>query len=259
MEHVVTTVRRLAPAALLVTALAVAVTACGSSGSSPSSASSLKPQAVSDPLASWSVQRIEQASQANTIAARYVRVTGNVTSSGQRVAFDLTMVAGTGCKGSVSEQGVGSFTMVSLGKTVWVLPDAQFYKSQVGQNPNAQLAETLLAGKYLEDSEGNGLGSLSSLCSLHSLLGSSSSSTDDNGMVKAGTTVIDGQRALKFTATKGTEHGYAYVTDTTKPEVLQITQTGAGGGSLIFTYYTTPPAITPPPASQTIDGSKYGF
>jgi hypothetical protein len=55
------------------------------------------------------------------------------------------------------------------------------------------------------------------------------------------------------------QHGTAYVTDTAKPEVLGITIGGSGGGSLTFTYYTTPPAITPPPASESIDGSKYGF
>jgi hypothetical protein len=257
----VATVRRLAPGALLVTALAVVTAACGASGGTSSTgashAASLSPQAVSDPLASWTAERIVQQAQTDTLAAPYVRVAGNVSSSGQQIAFDLTMVAGTGCQGSVTEHGIGSFTMVSLGKTVWVKPDAQFYKSEVGQNPNAQLAETLLAGKYLEDTEGTGLGSLASMCSLHSMLGSTSSSSDDAGTTKAGTATVDGQRAVKLVNAK--QHGTAYVTDTTKPEVLQITVSGSGGGSLDFTYYTTPPAITPPPASQTIDGSKYGF
>jgi hypothetical protein len=263
MEHFVATLRRSAPGALLAAALAVTAAACGASGSTtPSSgastAASLSPQAVSDPLASWSAERIVRQSQTDTLAAPYVRVTGNVSSSGQQIAFDLTMVAGTGCKGSVTEHGIGSFTLVSLGKSVWVLPDAQFYKSEVGQNPNAQLAETLLAGKYLEDTEGTGLGSLATLCSLKSMLGSTSqSSSDDAGTTKAGTAMIDGQRALKLVNAK--QHGTAYVSDTTKPEVLQIAVSGSGGGSLSFTYYTTAPAITPPPASQTIDGSKYGF
>jgi hypothetical protein len=262
LEHFVVTVRRSAPGALLFTALAVATAACGASGSTPSSgashAVSLSPQAVSDPLASWSAKQIVQQAQTDTIAAPYVRVTGNVSSSGQQIAFDLTMVAGTGCKGSVTEQGIGSFTLVSLGKTVWVLPDAQFYKSEAGQNPNAQLAETLLAGKYLEDTEGTGLGSLAGMCSLKSMLGSSSgSAAGDAGTTKAGTAMIAGQRAVKLVNAK--QHGTAYVTDATKPEVLQIAVSGSGGGSLGFSYYTTPPAITPPPASQTIDGSKYGF
>ena len=256
------TVRRSAPGALLFTALAVATAACGASGSTASPgtshAASLSPQAVSDPLTGWTAERIVNQAQANTIAAPYVRVTGNVSDSGQQYAFDLTLVAGTGCKGSVTESGIGSFTLVSLGKSVWVLPSAQFYKSEVGQNPNAQLAETLLAGKYLEDTEGTGLGSLASMCSLHSLLGGASqSSADDAGTTKAGTATIDGQRAVKLVNAK--QHGTAYVTDTTKPEVLQIAVGGSGGGSLSFSYYSTPPAITPPPASQTIDGSKYGF
>jgi hypothetical protein len=114
------------------------------------------------------------------------------------------------------------------------------------------------AGKYLEDTAGTGLGSLATMCSLKSMLGSTSgSAADDAGTTKAGTATIDGQRAVKLVNAK--QHGTAYVTDTTKPEVLQIAVGGSGGGSLSFSYSTTPPAITPPPASQTIDGSKYGF
>lgn len=252
------TVRRLAPGALLVTALAIGTAACGASGSTHPPAASLSPQAASDPLAGWTAERIVQQAQADTVAAPYVRVTGNVSSSGQQIAFDLTMVAGTGCRGSVTEHGVGSFTLVSLGTTVWVKPDAQFYKSEIGQNPNAQLAATLLAGKYLEDHSGSGLGSLASMCSLRSMLGSASqSSADDAGTTKAGTATIDGQRAAELVNAK--QHGTAYVTDTAKPEILQITVGGSGGGSLSFSYYATAPAITAPPASDSIDGSKYGF
>jgi hypothetical protein len=252
----VATVRRLAPGAFLVTALAVATAACGASGAAPSTGAGLSPQAVSDPLAGWTAQRIVNTAQTDTLAAPYVRVAGNVTSSGQQIAFDLTMVSGTGCQGSVTEHGIGSFEMVSKGETVWVKPDAEFYKNEAGQNPDAQLAGSLLAGKYLEDHSGSGLGSLASMCSLRSMLGSASSG-GDAGTAKAGTATLDGQRALKLVNAK--QHGTAYVTDTAKPEVLQIAVAGSGGGSLTFTYYTTPPAITTPPASQSIDGSKYGF
>lgn len=249
------TVRRLAPGAFLVTALAVATAACGASGASPTRAS-LSPQAVSNPLAGWTADRIVNTAQTDTLAAPYVRVTGNVSDSGQQYAFDLTMVAGKGCQGTVTEHGIGSFAMVSLGKTVWIKPDSQFYKHSVGQNPDARLGATLLAGKYLEDSAGNGLGSLSSLCSLRSMLGGAS--PNDPGSTKtAGTTTFDGQRAVKLV--DPTQHATAYVTDTPKPEVLEIAATGSGGGTLGFAYYTTRPAITPPPAGQTIDGSKYGF
>jgi hypothetical protein len=257
LEYFVATVRRLAPGALLVTALAVATAACGSSGSTPSSAASLRAQAVSDPLAGWSVQRIEKQSQEDTLAAPYVRVTGSASDSGHRVAFDLTMVAGRGCRGTMTEQGLGSFTLISNGKTVWVKPDAAFYRSVAAEDPQVVQAEPLLAGKYLEDPAGTGLGSLASTCSLRGLLGSASPSSADTSFARAGTAVIDGQRALKFTSAK--EHGYVYVTDTAKPEVLQMATSESGGGSLSFTYYATAPAITPPPASEVLDGSQYGF
>ena len=256
-----TTVRRLAPGALLVTALAVATAACGASGSTPSSgasrAVSLSPQAVSDPLADWSVKRVETQSQTDTLAAPYVRVTGTGTDSGQQVAFDLTMVAGVGCRGTMTEQGNGSFTLINKGNTVWVKPDATFWTNEAGQDKAKQLVASLLTGKYLQEQAGTGLGSLASMCSLRGLLGNSSQPSGDGSFTRAGTALIDGQRALKFTSTK--EHGYVYVTDTARPVILQMTVPGSGGGSISFTYYATAPAITPPPASEVIDGSKYGF
>lgn len=256
------TARRSAPCALLLTALAVTTAACGTSGSThsaaaPSHAASLSPQPVSDPLAGWSVNRIETQSQVNTLAAPYVRVTGNTSDSGQQAAFDLTMVAHVGCRGTITVHGTGSFTMISKGNTVWVKPDATFWTNVAGQGKTKQLAASLLTGKYLEDHAGTGLGSLVSLCSLHGLLGNASPPSAGDPFKRAGTAVIDGQRALKFADAK--HHGYVYVTDTVKPEVLRMAVSGSGGGSLSFTYYATAPAITPPPASEVLDGSKYGF
>jgi hypothetical protein len=255
-------VRRLTTSALFFTALAVATTACGTSGGGTHPpAASLSPTAVADPLAGWNAQRIEKQSATDTLAARYVRITGTGTDSGQQVTFDLTMVVGVGCRGTISEHGIGSFLLISKGNTVWIQPDAAFWKQEAGQNPSTsqQLLEQLFAGKYLEDKAGTGLGSLASMCSLHSLFGSSAMSAPNTPLKKAGTAVIDGQRRLKLISTDAKQPGYAYVSDTAKPEILQMTAPGPGGGSLSFTYYATAPAITPPPASESIDGSKYGF
>ena len=258
-----TSVRRLAPGALLVTALAaataiaIATTGGGAPGGQPADEASLHPTAASDPLAGWTVQRIQKQSQTDTLAAPYVGVTGTASDSGHRVSFDLTMVADRGCRGSVTEQGLGSFTLISDGKTVWVKPDAAFYRSMAAGDPQVTQAESLLAGKYLEDPAGTGLGSLASTCSLRGMLGDSQSATGGDSFTKAGTAVIGGQRALKFASTR--DHGDVYVSDTPKPDVLRIATAEQGGASLSFTYYGTAPAITPPPASEVLDGRQYGF
>ena len=253
------TARRLSASALFLTSLAVATAACGTSGGGTHSpAASLSPTAVSDPLAAWSVQRIEKQAEANTAAARYVRVSGTASDSGHKVGFDLTLVMGVGCRGTLTEQGLGSFVLISKGKTVWIQPDAEFYRNAAGQGKDKQLVIQLLTGKYLEDQAGGtGLGSLASMCSLSGLLGNASRSSADDSGTRAGTAMIDGQRALKLTDAKA--HSYGYVSDTAKPEVLQLVASGANGGSLNFTYYTTAPAITVPPASEVVDGSQYGF
>lgn len=253
------TVRGLSASALFLTSLAVVTAACGTSGGGTHSpAASLSPTAVSDPLAGWSAQRIAKQSEANTRAARYVRVSGTASDSGHKLAFDLTLVAGVGCRGTVTEQGLGSFVLISKGKTVWIQPDAQFYRNAAGQSKDKQLAIQLLTGKYLEDQAGGaGLGSLASVCSLSGLVGNASQSSANDPVARAGTAMIDGQRALKLFDAK--VDGYAYVSDTAKPEILRLVVPGASGGSLNFTYYTTAPAITAPPASEVVDGSKYGF
>lgn len=253
------TIRRLSACALFLTSLAGVTTACGTSGGGTHSpAASHSPTAVSDPLAGWSVQRIEQQATANTAAARYVRVLGTISDSGQKIVLDLTLVAGVGCRGTLTEPGQGSLLMISKGKTVWIQPDAEFLRTQPGLGKNQAFIQ-MLSGKYLEDQAGGtGLGSLASMCSLPGLLsGAAQKSSDDGSDTRAGTAVIDGQRALKITNAK--VHSYGYVSDTAKPEVLQLVAPGASGGSISFTYYTTAPTITAPPASEVVDGSQYGF
>lgn len=258
-----TITRRLAPAAILATTVAVATAACGAGGGSPSAAgshtASPSPSATSDPLKSWTANKVVVQAEADTVAAPYIRVTGSVSDAGQQVSLDLTMASGKGCRGTVSEQGVGSFAMVVIGKTVWLKPDAAFYQKLAGQDKAKQLAVSLLAGKYLKEttSSNASLGSLAGVCSLRGMMDSASKPTASDPARKTGMAEIDGQRALVLATTK--DPGTLYVTDTAKPEMLRIVAPGSSGGQLSFTYYSSPVVITPPPADTVVDGAKYGF
>ncbi len=255
--------RRLAPAAILAATVAVVTAACGAGGGSPSAAgshtASPSPSATGDPLKSWTATKVADQAEADTTAAPYVRVAGSVSSAGQQVSFDLTLVAGQGCRGTVSEQGLGSFAMVVIGKTVWVKADAAFYQKMAGQDKVKQLGASVLAGKYLEEttSSSSGLGSLAGTCSLRDMMSATTKPTASNGVTKTGMTEIDGQRALVLGST--TEPGSMYVTDTAKPEMLRMVVPGSDGGQISFTYYSSPVVITAPPAAEVIDGAKYGF
>lgn len=222
---------------ILTAAVVASAAACGSSASS-------------DPLAGLTSKQIASQAVTGTEAASSVRIHGQTSDSGQTLSVDLTIVKGKGCQGTLSEGSVGSFKLVYTGGTVWVLPDSQFY--QANKVPAA--AQAILDGKYLEvKSTTNGIGSIANLCTMSTLLGQL---TKDAGPAKGVKTTLNGQPAVKITDNTGS--GYAYVTDTAPPQFLQVTKPGASGGTVNFSYGTTT-TITTPPASQVIDGSKYGF
>ena len=229
---------RSVPVMLLAAAIAAVTAACGSS-------------AISDPLAGLTSKQIAAKAVAGTEAAPSVRVTGSGSDSGQPVSLDMTLVRGKGCQGSLTEGKYGTFKLVYDGATVWMLPDSKFYKAS--GVPAA--AAAVLDGKYLKlKASGSGLGSLADVCSLPALL---SQFAVDAGTAKGVVTTLGGQRAVRITDRSST--GKAYVSDTASPELLQIDKPGSGGGQINLSYTGNPGTITPPPASQTIDGSKYGF
>ena len=242
------TVRHCLRLTVLAVALAAGTGACGSSGGSAGPAG----QGTSaDPLAGLNSRQIAQRAVAGTEAAPSVRVTGSGTDSGQPITIDLTLIRGKGCQGTLSTSSMGSVKVVYNGTTVWLLPDAKFYRSQ---NVPAS-ALSVLNGKYLQvKANGSSLGSLGQLCTLSKLL---SQFTPHAGTAKGIATTVDGQRAVKIT--DKTSSGYAYVSDEADPVLLRIQKPGAGGGLVKFSYTGNRLAITPPPASQVIDGSKYGF
>lgn len=230
--------RRSLSVAILAAALAAGAAACGSSGST-------------DPLAGLTSKQIATKAVSGTEAAPVVRVSGSGSDSGHKLTLDLTLVRGKGCAGSFSEGNLGSLKLIYNGTTMWVLPDAKFY-----QDSGAPAAvATLLKGKYLELKSGtSGLSGMTQLCSMSKLL---SEFTVDAGTAKGVITTVDGQSAVKITDKTGS--GHAYVSDTAAPQLLRITKPGSSGGQIDFSYPATSPALTSPPASEVIDGSKFGF
>jgi hypothetical protein len=238
LEQTVRTVRRSLPITVLAAAVAAGAAACGSSGST-------------DPLAGLTAQQIATKAVAGTEAAPAARVTGSGTDSGQTITVDLTLVRGKGCDGTLGEGNLGSLQMIDTGSTTWIMPDSKFYKTS---GAPASVA-ALLAGKYLETASNNSdVASLSELCSMSKLL---SQFTVDAGSGKGTRTTIDGQTAVEINDKTGA--GHAWVSDTATPELLRIQKPGSSGGEINFTYPANAPAPAAPPASQTVDGSKYGF
>lgn len=265
MEYPVATVRRLAPVALVLAALAVGTVACGSravvvSSAAPSGAAarpaSTWPASLwsgRGPLAGRSVGWILRQTFADAVAAPVVRIQGTVVKSGQAYSLNLSMVAGHGCTGTLTMAGRGTVTLISDGKNLWMKPDVDYWRATGA----SQATLAVVAGKYVAANPGDARASaMANMCSLKLLL-SGFMSDRANWEIKGGTAVIGGQRVVEISDSAGPAYGY--VTDATKPELLQITVPGTPDSRVNFAYPGTPPAISPPPASETIDGSQYGL
>jgi hypothetical protein len=245
----VPSVNRLAGAGALAAVAAMSVTACTSSSSSTSA------------LAGLSADQIVQKSVADLKAASSVRITGKVVSSGQNIAVDLTDVAAQGCQGtlglaaaatSTSKAVTGTADIIEADSTVYMKLSESFFTS--AGLPASDFSD--VSGKYIKLASGSDLASFAQLCNPSTL--STAFSKQDTGFVSAGTTTINGQPALAFKQPKNPSNGTVYVSQTATPQIVRIAGP-AGQGSIDFTDYNAHATITAPPASEVVDGGKFGL
>jgi hypothetical protein len=232
----------------------LAVTACaGSASSSPSAAPAARTAAASpvDPLKALTGRQVETEAIANLKAASSVRVAGTVPISGTSVTVNLGIKHGSGCTGTIAAGSQGSVKLIVIGKVVYLDPDTQFWKAEAGTGASA--ASALVDGRYIKATTGkDGLSSLASMCDLPQLIASGKVSVSAS---KRAVTTLHGVRVLPL---KVSDNGVLYVTDTSKPEIVEIYAPGSDAGMLTFSV-GVPVTLTPPPASQVIDGSRVGL
>jgi len=220
-----------------VTCLAIA--ACGGGGG--------------DPLAGMSAKQVVNKAVGDLKSASSFSLAGTVDDSGGDYTVHLDYKPGTGCKGTVAQAGHGSFDMVVMGTTAWVKPDNAFWRAYAGSKAPQVIA--LLGGRYLKGSTSNAnVAQVTKLCDVSALTSSLSLPTD---VVKDKVTTVSGEQVLPLTdKAKG---GTLYVTDTSSPQLVELVNTTAGNGGKISFTIGHPVTLTAPPASQSVDGSLFGF
>jgi len=245
----VPSLNRLAGSGVLAAAAVLSATACSSSSSSTSALAGLSPD------------QIVQKSVADLKAASSVRITGQVVSSGQTITLDLTDVAAKGCQGTIglaapatssSKAVSGTANIIQVDSTVYMkLSDSFFTGAGLPASEFSQVS-----GKYIKLASGSNLASFAQLCNPSTL--STAFSKEDSGFVNAGTATVNGQPTVAFKQPKNPSNGTVYVSESATPQILRIAGP-AGQGSVDFSDYNASATITAPPASQVIDGTKFGL
>jgi hypothetical protein len=201
----------------------------GGSSSSSSSGSGVQDKSPEDILAATKVA---------SDAARSVHVSGSIVSGGSPITLDMSLLAGKGGRGQLSEGGL-SFELIQVGDTVYIKGSPAFYK-HIGGSAAAQL----LQGKWLKAPASNSdFSSLSQLTDLRQLV-DQTLSNHGSSLAKIGTSTINGQKVVGITdKSKG---GTLYIATTGTPYPIQIAKSGSGGGKINFDRWNSSVTVAAP-------------
>ena len=226
-----------------------AATMCAALGAGLAMAGPASGATAGNPLSGLSADQIATKAVGNLKAASSVHVTGDVSSSGQTYNLNLTLVRGQGCTGTMGVVDTGSFKLTAIGNQVWIKPDEQFWKKEGA----TAAVLNVVSGKYLLVTGNSQFGSLRAFCQPSELAGSFG--TSPSGLVKGSTATISGQQALQIKDTG--DSASMFVSQNAQPEILRLS--GGSRGTLDFSDYNSSVTLTAPPASETLNGAKYGL
>lgn len=256
--------KRTVPVGVLAAAIALSAAACssgGSSGTAGTAGSTGSGTTGASSLAGMTANQIVQKSVNDLKAATSLQISGNVVSSGTSIGLDLTDVAASGCKGTVSLHSSasassssmsGTADLVEIDSTVYMRLDQDFFK-------NLSLPSSLfgaITGKYIKVTSKSELANFAQMCNASTL--ASGFDKEVNGFVKDGTSIIDGQPVEAFKQPAHAGSGIVYISESSTPEIVRL-QGPASEGQVNFSNYNVPATITAPPSSEVIDGSKFGL
>jgi hypothetical protein len=237
-------------AAAVKTASVLAVGACLAVGVGTGLAHAATPP---DPLKNWSVAHIEATSIANAEQASSLTLSGTFKQSSQTTTMNIAIKKGQGCTATIVQSNLGTEKLIVVGKTVYLYLDKKFWVSVAGSTGASIYAE--IKGRYMKVSSASLAKSFTPLCSVQQNLTSSGSKvTVSRGKVST----LDGVRVLELKNSDGTD---VYVTDSSRPEIFEMTSPkgSADGAGALRVNVGAKFTLAAPPASDVVNGAKYGF
>jgi hypothetical protein len=191
----------------------------------------------SNSITSKSAEEIVSESKAAADTASSVHVAGSLNSGGSVVKLDLSLVAGKGATGELSQNG-SSFKVILVGGTAYISGSPAFYRSLGGS-----AAAQLFNGKWLKAPATTGeFASFSQLADMRKLI--DSTLAGHGGLAKGSTKVVNGQQVIAINDTS--KAGTLYVATTGKPYPIQLFKGGSESGKISFEDWNKPVSIAAP-------------
>jgi hypothetical protein len=216
--------------------LSAVLAGCGGSGGGSSE----------NGVASKAPGEIVAATKAAADSASSVHVSGSIVSDGSPITLDMSLVAGQGGRGQLSENGL-SFELIELDGTVYISGSPAFYKHFAGST-----AAQLFQGKWLKAPATSGdFAALASLTDLRKLL-DAALENHHGKLTKGDTTTVAGQKVVGVN--DASDGGTLYVAVTGKPYPIEIAKNGAGGGKVVFDRWNEPVTLKAP--ADSVDVAK---
>jgi hypothetical protein len=202
-------------------------------------------------FADESADEIAKAAKADMGDLKAVKVSGQVTSSGQEISLDLQSSSDGDCTGSIGI-GEGSADLLGVGGSMWMRPDESFWRTFGGDSADQMLA--IVGDKWVvvpDDEE-----SFHGFCDVDDLLDQLLKDEGDGSTYsKNGTDTVDGDDVVKIDnedPDDGTSTGYVLVED---PHYLvQVEKTdGDDTGSVTFSAFDEEFEVSEPAEDEVVD------
>jgi hypothetical protein len=201
-------------------------------------------------LASKSPTAIVAAAKAAADGASAVHVSGSTVTGSAPIDLDLSLVAGRGGRGRISENGL-SFELIELDGTTYISGSSVFYSHFAGP-----AAAQLLQGKWLKaPSTNSSFAGISSLTELRRLL-DAALQTSSKTLASAGSGTVNGQAVVGVRDTS--QDATLYVATSGPAFPVEIAKSGAGGGTITFSKWNKPVTLTAPANAVDIEQLQKG-
>jgi NADPH:quinone reductase-like Zn-dependent oxidoreductase len=191
--------------------------------------------------------QILAASQVAADAAGSVHVAGAIRSGRTPITLDLSLLAGSGARGQLSQNGLG-FEVIRTGDTIYLKGSQAFYRQLAGAP-----AARALAGRWVKvPASDSGFASLAALTDLRTLI--DTTFANHGALSKGGSTTIDGQSAIAV-GERG-RRGTIYVATTGLPYPVAVVGAAGSQGTVTFDHWNGPVPLTAPP--EAIELHSFG-